>query len=74
MIPVVSGWSCWAELPVSCDAGSRGELGAQSAMLQGGLQSGMWGLGSSGSKDAYCQVVPQALPSVMLPGDTGALW
>lgn len=71
MIRVVSGWSCWAELPVSsCDAGSRGQLGAWSAMLQGGLQSGMRGSGSGGCKEADRQV---ALHGAMLPGDAVAL-
>lgn len=41
LIPTVSGWSCWAELPVSCGAGNRGQLRALSAVLQGGIQSRM---------------------------------
>lgn len=74
VIPIVSGWSCWAELPVSsCDAGSRSQLRAQSAILQGSLQSGMRGSGSSGCKEANCQVLPQALHGATLPGDTVAL-
>lgn len=74
LVPTVSGWSCWAELPVSCGSGTRGQLRAPSAMLQGDLQSRMGGLGSSTCKEETHQVLPQALHAVMLPGHVVALW